>query len=292
MDIFFSLLSALLIGLNTIVIKKSLARVNPFTAATVMTAVGVVIFWAMVFIFLPDDNYLRYPKAILLFIVAGIFAPALVRWIFFTSVDRVGTSIASSALATTPAFAVVFSVIFLHEKMSPAMAMGLALIVGGIIIFERDIKTKNPKSRTDPKDLALPFLAALVASIAVNFRKMALQELNLPILGAALGFGSALMLYLAVMMVAPKLRRSFRLDVRDIFLLIAGGFSLALGWLCIFYALSFGPVVLVAPLISLHPLVVLVMSIFFLKDVEKTTWQTLSGCASVVIGVVMIAVFR
>lgn len=292
MDIFFSLLSALLIGLNTIVIKKSLARVNPFTAATVMTAVGVVIFWAMALIFVPNDDYFRYPKAILLFVVAGIFAPALVRLIFFTSVDRVGTSISSSALATAPAFAVVFSVILLHEKMSPATVMGLAMIVGGIIIFERDIKAKDPKSKIGAKDLALPLLGALVASIAVNFRKMALQELNLPILGAALGFSSALILYLAVMAVTPELRRSFRIDVRDFILLTAGGFSLALGWLCIFYALSFGPVVLVAPLVSLHPLVVLVLSTLFLKDLERVTRQTLLGSTSVVVGVVMITVFR
>ena len=58
------------------------------------------------FIEKPFDTELLNPKAIIPFAIAGVFAPALVRWILFTSFVRVGTAISTSILATIPAFAV------------------------------------------------------------------------------------------------------------------------------------------------------------------------------------------
>jgi len=290
MAVLFALLSSLCIGVNTIIIKKSLARANAFTVASLLTVCGAFVFWVLGALLLPLEIFWRSPRATIAFVIAGVFAPALVRWIFFASMDRVGASVSSSILATTPAFAAVIAVAFLDEHLSPAMAVGLLMIVGGIVVFQRDINDNGARRTIRRRDLALPLLGALVGSIAINLRKLGLQEVDSPILGAVLGFSSALVVYVLVLLVSPGTRRGFRFKPRDIPFFVAGGLSLAMGWLCIFYALSYGEVVLVAPLSGLYPIIVLVLSVFLLKDVERVTRMTVIGCCIVMAGVLLVTV--
>ncbi len=288
MAIFFALLASLFIGLNAIIVRKALSKATPFYTATILTLVGFVFYWILAVVTLPAGLILSHIKADVYFIIAGIFAPALVRLFLFTSMKRIGVSISSSILATVPAFASVMAIVFLDEKLSLALAVGIVLIVSGIIIFERDKNSQNAHGRINRKDLAIPFMAALSGGVAITFRKLGLQELNLPVVGAALGFSAALATYLIVLALSPKQRRQFVFKPEDFTLFVAGGLSLAVGWLCILYSLSYGDVVLVAPLTSLHPLVVLVLSTVFLKDVERITAKTVLGCATVLLGVVLI----
>ena len=288
MAVFFALLSSLFIGVNTIVIKKSLSRANAFTVAALLTFFGALIFWILGAVTLPMEILWRSPKASLVFIVAGIFAPALVRWIFFASMNRVGASVSSSILATIPAFAAVIAVVFLDERVTVPMAAGLMMIVGGIVVFQRDLNGNGSDKNVRRMDLALPLLGALVGAIAINLRKLGLGEINSPVLGAVLGFTSALLVYVIIVTVSPSIRRGFRFKMRDMPFFLAGGLSLAMGWLCIFYALSHGDVVLVAPLAGLYPIIVLILSVFLLKDVEKVTKMTVIGCCVVMAGVLLV----
>ena len=141
------------------------------------------------------------------------------------------------------------------------------------------------------RDLALPIVGALLASIAINLRKLGLEQINEPILGSMMGFTSALVVYLMILAASPQVRSGFRFKIGDVPFFVAGGVSLALGWLCIFFALSHGDVVLVAPLAGLYPLVVVVLSVFFLKDVERVSVKTVIGCCTVLLGVMLVTAF-
>jgi zinc transporter ZupT len=56
------------------------------------------------------------------------------------------------------------------------------------------------------RDLALPIVGALLASIAINIRKLGLEQINEPILGSMMGFTSALVVYLMVLAASPQVR--------------------------------------------------------------------------------------
>lgn len=291
MDILFALLSSLFIGINAVIVKKVLHRTTPFFTAVVFTLVGMVFFWFIALLILPNNLILYSIKADVYFIISGFFAPALARWFLFTSIERVGVSVSSSILATVPAFASILAILFLGEQLSLNLAFGVILIISGIIVFERDKNNNQSVKNFNSRDLLLPFIAALSAAVAITIRKMGLQELNSPVLGAAWGFSSAMVTYLVILLFSSKQRNLFIFRLEDSFLFITGGLSLAVGWLCIFYALSHGRVLLVAPLIGLHPLVVLILSPFFLKDFEQITLKTVLGCASVLLGVSLITLW-
>lgn len=292
MAILFALLASLFIGVNAIVITKCLERASAFTVATLLTAVGTVVCALLAAATLPGGAVLASWRAGLYFTAAGVFAPGLLRWLYFISLERVGPAASTSAIATIPAFAAVIAVLVLGERPSPPLAAGVGMVVGGIVVLQGTGRGRVGGRVLRARDLAPALVAALLGAVAINLRKAGLDLVDLPILGAAIGFATALLMYLLVLVASPRRRRSFTLRRADLPLFGAGGLSLALGWLCMFYALANGPVVLVAPLSSLYPLVVLVLSGLMLKGAEHITPRTVVGSSVVVAGVVLISVLR
>ena len=95
MAIALALFSSLLISGTTIIMKKGIERSNPTSAMLVVTLVGTLILLA---ISLPQIQLEHLKsKAFLLFVLAGILSPAIVRWLYFISLDRIGPSMSSSA---------------------------------------------------------------------------------------------------------------------------------------------------------------------------------------------------
>lgn len=59
-----------------------------------------------------------------------------------------------------------------------------------------------------------------------------------------------------------------------------------------FLALDGAPVVLIAPLVGVHPLISIILSYLFLKRMEHLSWRVLIGAVLVVTGVALIAIGR
>jgi uncharacterized membrane protein len=266
--------------------KKGIARTNPTSAMLVVTAVGSLIFIA---ISLPVANfdYLK-SKAFLLFILAGVFSPSLVRWLYFISLDRIGPSVSSSILSTAPAFTAIVATLFLKEKLTLTISLGIVLIITGIITQERSISTvENFKARRK-KDLIFPLLSAMFLGLAIVFRKMGLNMLNEPLFGVTVGFLTSLVFYAMLCLMFKNMRNSISLNRSDFLFLCAAGGFLTAGWLTMFYALSYGKAIIVAPLSSLHPVFILTWSCLFFKDMEKINLKTVLGICLVLCGVLLI----
>ena len=102
MAIALALLSAFLISGTTIIMKKGIERTNPTSAMLVVTVSGTLI---LLVVSLPQVQLAHLKsKAFPLFVLAGIFSPALVRWLYFISLDRIGPSMSSSIISIGPAF--------------------------------------------------------------------------------------------------------------------------------------------------------------------------------------------
>jgi DME family drug/metabolite transporter len=287
MAIALALLSSLLMSFTTIIMKKGIARTNPTSAMLVVTVVGSLIFLAVslpVFQF----DYLK-SKAFLLFILAGIFAPALVRWLYFISLDRLGPSVSSSLLSTAPAFTAILAIIFLKEKLTVSISLGILLIITGIIILEKSINTDTNFRVQRKKDLIFPLLAAIFLGLALVFRKMGLNILDAPLFGVTVGFLTSLVFYSILFSISKSMRNSVSMNRNDLMFLCAAGVSLTTGWLTLFYALSLGDAIIVAPLASLQPVMVVGLSYLFLKDIEKITPKTIVGIIMVLVGVLLTA---
>ena len=287
MAIALALLSSLLMSFTTILMKKGIARTSPTSAMLVVTVVGSLIFLAISLPVVKLD-YLR-SKAFLLFILAGIFAPGLVRWLYFISLDRLGPSISASIASISPAFTAIIAIVFLREKLTLSISLGIVLIIAGIIVLEKNINTGNGFRVQRKKDLIFPLLSAAFISLALVFRKMGLNILNVPLFGVTVGFLTSLVFYAIVLLMSKGMRHSISLNRYDVLLLCGAGVFLTTGWLTLFYALSLGDVIIVAPLANLQPAMVVGLSYLFLKDIEKITPRMISGILVIIIGVLLTA---
>ena len=281
-----ALLSSFFISVTTILMKKAIERTNPTSAMLVVTLAGSIIFLLISFFTIPF-SYLK-SEALLYFVIAGIFSPALVRWLYFISLDRIGPSVSSSILATGPAFTAIIAIVLLNEKITLQISFGIITIIGGIVIFERDMNNEAGTGNRNSKDLIFPLLSALFFSFAIVTRKMGLNILDSPIFGVTVGFVTSMVIYSLVCLGSKKLRSSISVKKQDLPLFLWAGIFLTAAWLTLFYALSNGKAIIVTPLASLHPLFVLVLSYFFLGKAEKITKGILVGACVVVAGVLLI----
>jgi DME family drug/metabolite transporter len=287
MAITLALLSSLLMSFTTIMMKKGIERTSPTSAMLVVTVVGSLIFLAISLPVIKLD-YLK-SKAFLLFILAGIFAPALVRWLYFVSLDRLGASISASIGSTGPAFTAILAIIFLNEKLTVSISLGIVLIITGIIILQRSFNTDGDFRVQRKKDLIFPVLSAIFLGLALVFRKMGLNILDVPLFGVTVGFLTSLFFYSILFLMSKSMRNSVSMSRNDLLFLCAAGVSITAGWLTLFYALSLGDVIIVAPLSNLQPAMVVGLSHLFLKDVEKITPKMIAGILLVLIGVLLTA---
>ena len=281
-----ALSSSFLASVTMILMKKAIERTNPTSAMLVVTLVGSIIYLLISYFTVPF-SYLK-SGALIYFVIAGLFSPALVRWLYFISLDRIGPSVSSSILATGPAFTAVIAIVLLNETITLQISLGILTIIGGIVIFERDMHNETGFGSRNRKDLIFPLLAALFFSFAVISRKLGLNSLDSPIFGVTVGFVTSMVVYSAVCLGSKKTRSSISIKRRDLPIFLAAGSFLTAAWLSLFYALSYGEAIIVTPLASLHPLFVLVLSYFFLGKVEKITRGVLAGACVVVAGVLLI----
>ena len=286
MAIALALFSSLLISGTAIIMKKGIERTNPTSAMLAVTVSGTLV---LLLISLPQFQFSHLnSKAFPLFILAGILSPALVRWLYFISLDRIGPSMSSSILSTGPAFTAVIAAVFLKEEITAMIALGIILIIGGIITFERDIQSDGDLTVRNKRDLIFAILASFLVGLAIVIRKMGLNILNEPLFGVTVGFTTSLVFYAVLCLAFKRMRAAISLNRKDTMYLCGAGVFLTAGWLTLFYALSHGDAIIVAPLASLHPVMVLGWSYLFLKDVEKITLRTVVGIITVLIGVMLI----
>ena len=286
MAITLALLSSLLISGTTIIMKKGIERTNPTTAMLVVTVVGTLTLWVISLPHVQFDHFKS--KAFFLFILAGILSPALVRWLYFISLDRIGPSMSSSILSTGPAFTAIIAALVLKEQLTVNIGAGIIMIIGGIVTFERDIQNDRKLVVRHKKDLIFAVLAAFLVGLAIVIRKMGLNHLNEPLFGVTVGFTTSLVFYAALCLVFKRMRAKISLSRNNTLYLCGAGVFLTAGWLTLFYALSHGDAIIVAPLASLHPVMVLAWSYLFFKDMENITLRTVFGVIAVLIGVLLI----
>jgi uncharacterized membrane protein len=281
-----ALSSSFLASVTMILMKKAIMKTNPTTAMLLVTLVGSIIY-LLISLFAVPFSYFE-SGALIYFMVAGLFSPALVRWLYFISLDRIGPSVSSSILATGPAFTAIIAIVVLNEKITLQISLGILTIIGGIVILERDMNNETGIGKRRRKDLIFPLLSALFFSFAVITRKLGLNILDSPIFGVTVGFVTSLVVYSVVCLGSKKMRSWILIRRQDFPIFLAAGTSLTAAWLSLFYALSYGEAIIVTPLANLHPLFVLVLSYFFLGKVEKITKGILAGACVVVAGVLLI----
>ncbi len=202
----------------------------------------------------------------------------------FKSIERVGVARAVPITNTAPMFSSILAVLVVGESWPLQNILGTSLVILGVVILSR---TKTEKSQWRKLDLVYPVLAAIAFAVSSNLRKLGLLIASLPLMAATVSATTALV-FTVIFQQAQGGWRTFALSRRSFGWFVATGVAHTTAMLSSFYALSFGKIVIVDPLISASPVLTLFLSTIFLKDLESITPRVVMGAICTVIGSILV----
>jgi len=131
---FWSLLSAFFAGLTAILAKKGVSDINSNLATAIRTSVVLVLSWSIVFAASPAALRAAIPKRAWLFLVLSGFATGLSWMCYFRALKLGEASRVAPIDKLSVVFAVLLSIVVLHEKAGWHQAAGVALMVAGALL--------------------------------------------------------------------------------------------------------------------------------------------------------------
>lgn len=261
---------------------------TPFQVSLVVVSVSMIVYWLG--LLLRRSPLADAPLwAIGLFVVTGVFATAVARVLSFNGVERLGASINSAGINSRPVWASLFAVTFLGESVTLQMALGIGIVVLGLIALA--LSEGGDLTGWQASGLVFPLAAAAIFGGGNVARRFALVTTDVsPLLAVAInetaGFAGLLVILLArydrtALRVLTAPRRAYAFFV-------GSGLLNALALLALFEALDRGRVVIVDPLSSPTSIFAILFTFLFLRRVERVTGLLLLGAVLVVTGVVLI----
>ncbi len=282
MTVFFAILASFCFAVSNVLNRRGLATSNAITAAIISLCISAIALWSLVPIFLTLTSF-RTP-AVLYYLAAGIFAPGLGRFLNFKGMERVGMARAIPITNTYPMVASVLAVFIVGEFWTIQNFIGTSFVILGVVILSMKATGQGPWRKID---LIYPIMAAVSFGIASNLRKLGLLVDNVPIMGAALTSSTGLLSGVVMLQVAGG-RKEMLLSRRSFGWFFVAGIANTAAMLSVFHALSIGKIVIVEPLIGANPVLAILLSIIFLRDLEAITMRVILGAACTVIGSILV----
>jgi len=219
--------------------------------------------------------------------IAGIVGSVLARLLYFLGISYLGPGKSLSITASSPLYAAFLAWIVLNEDVTLAVIIGTIVVVVGIIVLSRDIRTETADSEYTVGVALYPLCGAVLTAIAVIIRKLALNTGVDPIEAAAANMLGGLIVVLPVTLICWR-QDIANLGYRSFSNFVISSLVMSFGYIFYFVGLSNANASLFVPLVQTQPLFAVVFSSIFLPKLETITRWSYIGSVVIVCGVVLI----
>ncbi len=282
MAVYFAMLAGFCFACSHVLVRRGMVDSNALTASVISLTMSALVAWCLVGVFVPLNAVLS--PAIWYFIVAGVFAPGLGRTLNFVGIERIGVARAVPIVNSSPIFASVFAVVFLAEVWVLQNILGTALVILGVVILS---SIRTPQGQWRKMDVIYPVLGAACFGVSSVLRKAGLNVDNLPLVAAAYTSITGFVFSIALLQLRGG-RRIFRLPRKSLGWYFAAGVFNTSAMLAVFYALSAGQVVIVEPIVAANPVLSVVLTAVFLRDLESISVRVIVGAICTVAGTLLV----
>ena len=277
-----ALLAAALYGTGLVTTHYGLRHMESLAGARVSIPSAALLFW-LLSPFQVDWSGWVAPAAAL-FAVVGLFYPAAVTLLTFVGNRRLGPTVAGTIGSTTPLFAVLGAALFLGEAPGVRELAATAIIVLGTMALSRPAAGPLPEAARGA--LWMPWSGALLRALAQLLSKAGLALWPVPFAAALVGYSvSAVIVSTAGWRLPGKTGAAF--PRRGVAWFVITGVLNGAAVLAMYYALTTGPVQVVAPVVATYPLFTLALSALLLRH-ERLTVRLVGGVTLTVAGVVIL----
>jgi drug/metabolite transporter, DME family len=286
MEIYFSLQAALCFSIAHILIRRGLVESNAMTGSFISLTMSAAVLWLLVPFIAPLSALLT--PAIAIFLAAGILAPGIGRTLSYIGIEKIGVARSVPIANSSPIFASVFAVIFLAETWVLQNIVGTALVIAGVIILS---VAKPFQGEWRKLDVVYPLVGAMAFGASAILRKAGLGFVDIPLLAAATTAGAAALFSFCLLQIQGG-KEAFKLTHKSAAWLFTAGFFNTAAMLSVFYALSHGKVVIVEPLVSSNPVMTLLLTSVFLRDLEALNLRVVIGALVTVTGTILVVLVK
>lgn len=280
--ILFALGAGILWGVSPSLLKKGLAASNVSMATLVSqyvsTATLIVVAAAQQELWSEQLTW----QIFAVFASAGV-AASFGKIFLNKGIDTVGASKSVSVKNSSPVITVLLGAFLLGEQMDLAVVLGVSFIVGGIFLLTRVRREEGGPNRL--VYFMYPLLSALCFGINPIIKKFGMLAAALPALGTLINHLTALAFMLTggrFLKIRPAREQTPR---SSLVLFGVSGFCEAIASLFTYYALQYGPAILVAPIWRVSPLITFVLAHFTLRGLESVTRRDAAAAVLIVGGV-------
>ncbi len=286
MEIYFSFQAALCFSIAHIFIRRGLVESNAMTGSFISLSMTATILW-LLFPFFAPFSALWTPVS-LIFVAAGLFAPGIGRTLSYVGIEKIGVARSVPIANSSPIFASVFAVLFLAEIWVPQNIVGTLLVISGVIILSA---AKPARGEWRKFDVIYPLVGAMAFGASAILRKAGLDYGGVPVMAAAVTAGSAAIFSFALLQFRGG-KEALKLSRRSAAWLFTAGLINTAATLSVFYALSHGKVVIVEPLVSSNPVLTLLFTAIFLRDLEAINARVIIGALLTVAGTILVVTVK
>jgi drug/metabolite transporter (DMT)-like permease len=283
---YFAFQTALCFSIAHIFVRRGLVHSNALTGSLISLGTSAVIFWLLLIALLPLSA-LRAP-AVGFFIAGGIFAPAIGQTLGYIGMERIGVARSSPIVNTSPIFSSILAVVFLGEVWLPQNIIGTCLVILGVVV----LSTRNAAAgEWRMKDVIYPVFAAVAFGISTTLRKTGLMAVPEPLLGAAVTLGTAFMVLLIIIRLRGG-RQQLKINRKSSGWLFGAALVNTAAILSFFAALNLGQIVRVEPLVACNPLLTILWTGIFLRQIEQLSGRIILGALVTVAGTVLVVTMK
>lgn len=279
-----ALTSALVSASATILLRRGLRYDGPYTAVWINLAVGTVLVWLAVALTGGFGRPSAHGMAV--FALAGLIGTVGGRIFRFKGIELVGAAIAAAVVNLSPLVSSALAIMVLGEHVTLPILVGTCVIVAGTTLLSSGGRSGGVR----PRQLLVPLVSAVCFGVVAVLRKIGLADMG-ALAGFAVNVSAAFVAFTAFLLVIGQ-RAAFVCRRDSIRYFVAAGVAENLSVLLVIVALSAGSVSVVAPLSSVSPIFVLILSFFFLRGIELLNARIVAGTVLIVAGVYLLTALR
>jgi len=259
-------------------------KIHPVVFPAIATTIGTVFTFIFTLILVGLPDYI--PAAVWKFgIISGIIDFFSASF-FYYSLSKAPISKVIALDRIKIITSLIIAVVLFNEQFQWLWLPGVLLILLGNILL---VKTREKWNKTWETGAMFMFIAGIIGGFAIIPEKMGVQ-VGMPILIALLASATRSTGYLTTALIFHRQHFAHFWQHLKKFkwgsTLIFRSFCSASGWTAFYYALAFGLISKVTPLLQLRPVASVVLAIFFLG--EKETKLRLFGTIIITLGALLI----
>jgi uncharacterized membrane protein len=283
---YFAFQTALCFSVAHIFVRRGLVHSNALTSSLISLGTSAAIFWLLLLCLIPFSALLT--PAVGFFVAGGIFAPAIGQTLGYIGMERIGVARSSPIVNISPIFSSILAVVFLGEAWVPQNIIGTCLVILGVVV----LSSRNAsEGEWRMKDVIYPVLAAVAFGISTTLRKTGLTALPEPLLGAAVTLGTAFVVLLIIIQLRGG-RKELKFNRKSSGWMFGAAIVNTGAILSFFAALNLGQVVRVEPLVACNPVLTILWTGIFLRQIEQLSGRVILGALVTVAGTVLVVTVK